>query len=315
MTQIWCGIPVFNNAATIAEVARRCREQIEHVIIVDDGSTDADLRELLKPLDVAVVRHPTNLGKGVALLTAFRYAAEHGAEYLITLDGDGQHFPEDIPNFLPRLAPDAILIGSREKIIGNMPGSSHFGRDFSDFWICIECRRRCSATRKADFAPIPSSPPSISNWASRHYNLEMEIITRAVWAGLAVQSVPIRVEYLDAAKRVSQLSSILRQPENFSAPHATGLAGASADSAPTNRRQFQFARQNPRPMAQAVVDAKFQPARPRRRSRPERIIEHRCCGPGARSPCYTSPCVFISTKSWCSQVYSSASSRHSPNFA
>jgi Glycosyl transferase family 2 len=202
MTQIWCGIPVFNNAATIAEVARRCREQIEHVIIVDDGSTDADLRELLKPLDVAVVRHPTNLGKGVALLTAFRYAAERGAEYLITLDGDGQHFPEDIPNFLPHLAPDAILIGAREKIIGNMPGSSHFGRDFSDFWICIECGAMLRDTQSG-FRAYPIKPALSLHWASRHYNLEMEIISRAVWGGLAVQSVPIRVEYFDAANRVS----------------------------------------------------------------------------------------------------------------
>ncbi len=97
MTQIWCGIPVYNNAATIADVARRCREQIASVVVVDDGSTDADLRDLLKSLDVAVVRHPSNQGKGAALLTALKFASERGAEYLLTIDGDGQHFPEDIP--------------------------------------------------------------------------------------------------------------------------------------------------------------------------------------------------------------------------
>jgi len=211
MTQIWCGIPVYNNAATIADVVRRCREQIDNIVIVDDGSTDADLRELLKPLDVSVVRHPSNLGKGAALLTAFRYAAERGAQYLITLDGDGQHFPEDIPAFLPRLAPETILIGSRDKIVGDMPRSSHFGRDFSDFWICIESGAMLRDTQSG-FRAYPVQPALNLRLASRHYNLEMEIITRAIWAGLDVKCVPIRVEYFDAGQRVSHFRPFL---DNF----------------------------------------------------------------------------------------------------
>src|SRR5580658_9913661 len=105
MKNVYCAIPVYNNARTIADVAQRCRREIERVIVIDDGSTDADLTELLKPMDVTVIRHPKNLGKGEALKTAFRHAMENGAQYLITLDGDGQHFPEDIPRFLGRLSP------------------------------------------------------------------------------------------------------------------------------------------------------------------------------------------------------------------
>jgi hypothetical protein len=208
MTQIWCGIPVYNNAATIADVARRCREQIANVVVVDDGSTDADLREILKPLDVSVIRHPSNLGKGAALLTAFRYVAERGAQYLITLDGDSQHFPEDIPVFLPRLETDTILIGSRDKIVGDMPRSSHFGRDFSDFWICVESGEMLRDTQSG-FRAYPVKPALDLRLASRHYNLEMEIISRAVWAGLDVKCVPIRVEYFDGEKRVSHFRPIL----------------------------------------------------------------------------------------------------------
>jgi glycosyltransferase involved in cell wall biosynthesis len=202
MTQIWCGIPVYNNAATIADVARRCREQIANVVVVDDGSTDADLRDLLKSLDVAVVRHPTNQGKGAALLTAFGYAAERGGEYLLTIDGDGQHFPEDIPRFLPRVAPDTILLGSRDEIVGEMPRRSLFGRDFSDFWICIESGAELSDTQSG-FRVYPVQAILKLQLACRHYNLEIEVISRAVWAGLTVESVPIRVWYPDAAQRVS----------------------------------------------------------------------------------------------------------------
>jgi len=202
MSDIWCGIPVFNNAGTIVEVITRCRSEIPDIVVIDDGSTDADLRELLKPLDVRVVRHPENLGKGAALLTAFEFAAQQGAKYLITLDGDGQHFPEDIGQFISRLSPDAILIGSRREVIGNMPHSSRFGREFSDFWICIECGAITRDTQSG-FRAYPLEAVRKLRLASRHYNLEVEVVTRATWAGMKIVSVPIRVKYLEGDQRVS----------------------------------------------------------------------------------------------------------------
>ena len=76
-----------------------------------------NLCELLKGLDVVVIRHPANLGKGAALLSAFKYAASR-AEYLITLDGDGQHFPEDVSEIRCGLSPDVISLGSRDEVVG-----------------------------------------------------------------------------------------------------------------------------------------------------------------------------------------------------
>ncbi|MGD0388023.1 MAG: glycosyltransferase family 2 protein [Tepidisphaeraceae bacterium] len=202
MTQVWCGIPVYNNAGTIADVVRRCREQINDVVVVDDGSSDADLRQLLKPLGVTVIRHAANLGKGVALMTAFEYAAQHGGQYMVTLDGDGQHFPEDIPRFLPRLSPDALIIGARREVVGTMPGSSLFGREFSDFWVCIESGRVVADTQSG-FRAYPLAHILELRLNSRHYNLEVEVVTRAVWAGLKTENVPIRVRYMEPAQRVS----------------------------------------------------------------------------------------------------------------
>jgi glycosyltransferase involved in cell wall biosynthesis len=202
MTGAWACIPVYNNAGTIADVARRTRDQIEHVIVIDDGSTDADLRQTLKDVDVTVIRHDTNRGKGAALLTAFRYAAEHGGQYLITLDGDGQHFPDDIPRFLEHLSPNTILLGHRDEISGDMPKASRFGRRFSDFWIYVETGQKVIDSQSGFRAYPVQHVLALPMW-SVHYNFEMEVLTRALWAGLTVKTVPIRVWYPPAAERVS----------------------------------------------------------------------------------------------------------------
>lgn len=193
-TAVWCAIPVYNNAGTIRDVATRCRGQLEHVVVIDDGSTDADLRELLRGLDVTVLRHQHNLGKGAAILTALRYVAGRGATYLLTIDGDAQHFPEDIPRFLSCLDPDTVLIGAREEVVGTMPRSSRFGRDFSDFWILVETGVSVRDTQSG-FRVYPVKPLLEMPFCSRHYNFEMEVVTRTIWAGLRVVKVPIRVWY------------------------------------------------------------------------------------------------------------------------
>ena len=148
-----------------------------------------------------VIRHPNNLGKGAALATAFD-AAAGDAKYVITLDGDGQHFPEDIPRFFPHLSPDTILIGRREEVSGSMPRSSLFGREFSDFWIGVETGVIVHDTQSG-FRAYPLRHVRELKINSHHYNFEMEIITRALWAGLKVTSVPIRVWYPAASERVS----------------------------------------------------------------------------------------------------------------
>ena len=96
----WCVVPVYNNAATVAEVVRACRARMANVLVVDDGSTDTDIAALLAGQDVRVERHPRNLGKGCALLTGLAFVAARGARHMVTIDADGQHDPADLPAML-----------------------------------------------------------------------------------------------------------------------------------------------------------------------------------------------------------------------
>ena len=137
---LWAALPVYNNRDTLRQVASECRELIENVVVVDDGSTDADVSALLGDLDVTVLVHEHNRGKGEAILTASRYIEAQGGVYMVTVDTDGQHLPADIEQFIPviREDEDSIVIGCRDFATANVPFSSRFGRSFANFWLLVE---------------------------------------------------------------------------------------------------------------------------------------------------------------------------------
>jgi glycosyltransferase involved in cell wall biosynthesis len=201
---VWCAVPVFNNAATIQDVVARCRRQAERVLVVDDGSTDADLTSLLAGSGATVLRHEPNLGKGAAIRTALRHAASEGATWLVVLDGDGQHDPEDLAAFVPVLAEDtdSIVIGRRDFNTPNVPGGSRFGRAFSDFWLRLETGSRVEDSQSG-FRAYPVAHMARLRTTAQRYGFEVEVLARALWAGLRVKHVTVRVHYPPSEHRVS----------------------------------------------------------------------------------------------------------------
>src|SRR5205823_8048203 len=82
-------IPAYQEAKHVSEVARRARTQLQNVLVVDDGSTDATA-ERARSAGVDVVVHPQNRGKGESIKTGLHYWLERGSEYVVLLDADGQ---------------------------------------------------------------------------------------------------------------------------------------------------------------------------------------------------------------------------------
>lgn len=107
-------IPCYNEARFIKNVVRRARNHADVVMVVDDGSTD-DTTELAREADAQVIRHHTNLGPGAAARDCLQVGLDRQADILVTLDGDGQHNPDEIPEVIaPILKGEAdLVIGSR----------------------------------------------------------------------------------------------------------------------------------------------------------------------------------------------------------
>ena len=106
-------LPIYNEKNHVQSVLAEVRKTSKEILVVDDGSTDGS-RELLEQEDNLLLQtHPINLGYGAALNTAFQYAVNHGYDYLVTIDCDGQHEPQRIPEFIAACQDVDIVSGSR----------------------------------------------------------------------------------------------------------------------------------------------------------------------------------------------------------
>ena len=194
LDQIWWAIPVYNNEATVAAVAAECRSLLPRVVVVDDGSTDADVEGLLAGNDVTVLRHEKNRGKGGAILTALRHVRAQGGRFMITIDGDGQHCPRDLEKFIPLLQGDdtAIVIGSRRLETDSVPRRSRVGREIGNFWLRMETGVSIEDCQSG-FRAYPVKYLSQLKLSGSHFDFEAEVLARAVWAGLELRTVAVDV--------------------------------------------------------------------------------------------------------------------------
>lgn len=197
-------IPTYNNAATLAKVIEDVAEYTDHIIVVNDGSTD-NTAEIVKQFPIVqFINYEKNVGKGWALRTAFKYALEKGYKYAITIDSDGQHFAKDLPAFINKLEeePNAVIIGARNMGQASVPGGSSFGNKFSNFWFKVETGITSPDTQSG-YRLYPLEPMKKMKFITRKYEFEIEVLVRLAWKGVKVISVPVTVYYAPAAERVS----------------------------------------------------------------------------------------------------------------
>lgn len=208
LVQINCCIivPTYNNHKTLARIIDGVLiySVKDDVIVVNDGSTDATA-EILEKYEgkIIVISNGKNTGKGYSLRKGFKEAINRGFENAITIDSDGQHFPEDIPNFIRTAATnkDALIMGSRNMNQAGVPGKSSFGNKFSNFWFKVETGISLPDTQTG-FRLYPLNPLQQIKLHTKKFETEIEIIVKLAWNNVKIIPIDIVVLY-DPNERVS----------------------------------------------------------------------------------------------------------------
>ena len=114
-------IPFYNESRFISEIISKVLQYVDHIIAVDDGSTDSSSVLITPSESISLIRHDHNKGKGAALKSGFIKSIELGFDATITIDADLQHDPRCIPQFIDALKFHDIIIGNRLDDISQMP--------------------------------------------------------------------------------------------------------------------------------------------------------------------------------------------------
>ena len=198
-------IATYDNAGTIANVVRRVEAITRDIIVVDDGCTDNTLA-LLQQLDVPphIVTYKPNRGKGHALVQGFKKAMQLGWDYVITLDSDGQHFPEDLPQLVAAWTQhkDALIVGERGTGHLNMPRGNTMANKFSNFWFTVQTGIQLNDTQTG-FRLYPLKRLRWLGITTSRYEAELEMLVFAAWHGIEIVPVKVRVYYPPQGERVT----------------------------------------------------------------------------------------------------------------
>jgi len=197
-------IPVYNHAATVAQVVEDAQALGFPVFVVDDGSTDNSYDQIKEIAGIQILRHEQNLGKGAAIITGFT-AASAVVDWAITVDADGQHYPQDARNLINAIPKNTrpIVVGARANMVGeHVPWTSSFGRKFSNFWVRTSGGPAISDSQSG-FRIYPLPEALNLGTKARHFQFEVEILVQAKRKGIQVIEAPVRVNYNPNGERIS----------------------------------------------------------------------------------------------------------------
>lgn len=198
-------IPTYNNHKTLREVTEGVLNYTSNIIVINDGSTDTT-REILSGFpQLEIIHFEKNQGKGAALKAGFQKALALGYEFAISIDSDGQHFPEDLPRFIQVLEKaenkKILLIGSRNMTQEGVPKKSSFGNKFSNFWFWVETGIRLQDTQSG-YRLYPLLVINDLNLHTKKFEFEIEVIVKSAWKDVDVKNIPIQIHY-DLEDRIS----------------------------------------------------------------------------------------------------------------
>ena len=193
METILALIPGFQEGPRIAAVAEGARAFLP-VVVVDDGSTDDTASQAESAGATVLVQRP-NAGKGAALRLGFRYALDHGAVAVVTLDADGQHDPAEIPAFLVAFEAGRpeLVVGRRD--FGSMPAVRRLSNTLGGWVFSAAVGRRVTDNQSGYRLIGRRLMTALLDSEETGFEFEVEMIARCIALGLPMTDVPIRTIY------------------------------------------------------------------------------------------------------------------------
>ena len=204
-------IPAYNEEKHIAEVVRRTRQKLDDVLVVDDGSADKTA-ERAREAGAEVIVHEKNLGKGETIKTGLRHWLDRQFDFVIILDADGQHPPEEIDRFVAAaLSADEpkLILGNRMNDVSSMPLVRRLVNRWMSQQISALCGQEIPDTQCGFRMLHRQLIPELLGGAAR-FDYETEMLIVASRKGFRIDSVPISTVYSDEVSSIHPVRDTLR---------------------------------------------------------------------------------------------------------
>ena len=203
-------IPAYLEEKHVGDVVRRTLKQLPNVVVVDDGSNDRTAEEA-RNAGADVIVHEQNRGKGESIKSGFRYWLDHGSTYVVILDADGQHLPEEIERFLAAAASGIgeLLVGTRMNDVRDMPAVRRMVNRYMSRKISRACGQEIPDTQCGFRMVHRSIIPNLLGGTER-FDYETEMLILASRAGCRIASVPISTVYSDEVSSIHPVRDTLR---------------------------------------------------------------------------------------------------------
>jgi glycosyltransferase involved in cell wall biosynthesis len=208
-TNVAAIIPAYFEEKHVGDVVERTLRQVDNVLVVDDGSTDAT-SENARAAGAIVIKHERNLGKGETIKTGLRYWLERGFQHVIILDADGQHLPEEIARFIAAAPAGAdLLIGTRMNDVRTMPLLRKIVNRYMSRRISRVCKQDVPDTQCGFRMLSARIIPHLLDGAAR-FDYETEVLFIVSRNGGRIESVPISTVYGDEVSSIHPLRDSIR---------------------------------------------------------------------------------------------------------
>jgi len=211
-TNVAALIPCYFEERFIRDVAARVKAQLDNVLVVDDGSTDATETNA-RAAGVEVIRHTVNQGKGAAIKTGLRTLSDRpNIEYALVLDGDGQHAPEEIPRFLAAANETRLpmYVGNRMSDVEKMPFVRKLTNRFMSGQISKVCGQEVPDSQCGFRMMHRDLLPSMVAIATTKFDYETEMLVVASRRGCKIGAVPISTIYGDEKSKIHPVRDTIR---------------------------------------------------------------------------------------------------------